>query len=260
MKNGSIFDGYLICTDIDHTLVDDFGNISKENAQAIKYFQQNGGLFTVSTGRVYTHLDNFTNSFKVNTYVIQINGTSIFDTVNKKSVFSCPMDIKTINTVSCALLKNFSSNLILSRACTEHKMFGYNERIENLNEDVFKAVFVFDNEKNCLKAEKYIEDNFSDICAFNRSWHEGLEIINPNSGKGVCVKKLKQLLGDKARCAVCVGDFENDITMLKAADIGYAVSNAIDAVKNVADKITVSNNESAIAAVIHDLKKTIIKE
>ena len=235
MKNGSIFDGYLICTDIDHTLVDDFGNISKENAQAIKYFQQNGGLFTVSTGRVYTHLDNFTDSFKVNTYVIQINGTSIFDTVNKKSVFSCPMDIKTINTVSCALLKKFSNNLILSRACTEHKMFGY-------------------------KAEKYIADNFSDICAFNRSWHEGLEIINPNSGKGVCVKKLKQLLGDKARCAVCVGDFENDITMLKAADIGYAVSNAIDAVKNVADKITVSNNESAIAAVIHDLKKTIIKE
>ena len=41
--------------------------------------------------------------------------------------------------------------------------------------------------------------------------------------------------------------------MLKVADIAYAVSNACKDAKDVAHKITVSNDESPIAKVISEL-------
>ena len=42
--------------------------------------------------------------------------------------------------------------------------------------------------------------------------------------------------------------------MIKIAGCGVAVQNAVDAVKDAADYITVSNNSDAIAAVIADLE------
>ena len=52
---------------------------------------------------------------------------------------------------------------------------------------------------------------------------------------------------------VCVGDFENDFDMVRDADIGYAVANAADSLKGVADRITVSARDGAIARIIEEL-------
>lgn len=46
------FDGILICTDLDGTLLNSDRRISKENLEAIEYFKQEGGIFTFVTGRM----------------------------------------------------------------------------------------------------------------------------------------------------------------------------------------------------------------
>ena len=56
-----------------------------------------------------------------------------------------------------------------------------------------------------------------------------------------------------AKLLVCAGDFVGDIPMLAAADIGYAVGNAADAVKSAADRVTVHAKDGAIAAIIREL-------
>ncbi|MBQ7089574.1 MAG: HAD hydrolase family protein, partial [Clostridia bacterium] len=45
----------------------------------------------------------------------------------------------------------------------------------------------------------------------------------------------------------------NDISMIRTAGIGYAVANAVPEAKAVADRITVGNNDHAIAAIIREL-------
>ena len=47
--------------------------------------------------------------------------------------------------------------------------------------------------------------------------------------------------------------------LVKMANVGVAVSNAVDEVKEVADFITVDNNSSAVAAVIYALDDEEIK-
>ena len=68
---------------------------------------------------------------------------------------------------------------------------------------------------------------------------------------------MADLLG--AGTLVCVGDYENDIPMIKEADIGYAVGNAVPKLKAVADRVTVKNTENAIAAIIYELAADIEK-
>ena len=59
---------------------------------------------------------------------------------------------------------------------------------------------------------------------------------------------------DLTNKTIAVGDYNNDISMFKAAGIGIAVSNACKEALDAADYITVSNEEHAIARVICDLE------
>ena len=66
------FKGYLICTDCDGTLTDNEGKVSDANAEAIKYFEEEGGLFTLATGRFPHFANNFKDKFKVNAPIVSL--------------------------------------------------------------------------------------------------------------------------------------------------------------------------------------------
>ena len=53
---------------------------------------------------------------------------------------------------------------------------------------------------------------------------------------------------------VAIGDYDNDVGMLKAAGTGIAVANASKFALEAADCVTVSNEEHAIAEVIYGLE------
>lgn len=79
-----------------------------------------------------------------------------------------------------------------------------------------------------------------------------LEFLPAGVNKGSMLTELRKLMGNGYRI-YAVGDYNNDMEMLKAADVGIAVENALPNLKNIADVITVSNNESAIAAIINHI-------
>ena len=54
---------------------------------------------------------------------------------------------------------------------------------------------------------------------------------------------------------ICCGDGFNDVTMIEAAGLGVAMSNAQDIVKDAADYITDSNDNEGIVQVIHRFLK-----
>jgi hydroxymethylpyrimidine pyrophosphatase-like HAD family hydrolase len=64
---------------------------------------------------------------------------------------------------------------------------------------------------------------------------------------------MAKLLGIDMKNTVAVGDYNNDVSMIRAAGKGFAVANAVPEAKEAADFITVSNEESAIAAIVSAL-------
>uniref|UniRef100_UPI001C556D97 HAD family hydrolase n=1 Tax=Klebsiella pneumoniae TaxID=573 RepID=UPI001C556D97 len=51
MRQIGKYDNFLLISDLDGTLINSKQEISKENLEAVKYFIENGGIFSVATGR-----------------------------------------------------------------------------------------------------------------------------------------------------------------------------------------------------------------
>lgn len=257
-----IFDGWLICTDIDGTLTGDDGKVSRENLDAISYFKSEGGLFTVSTGRPAHYIaDRF--GFSVNAPVIAVNGTVIYDLEEEKLLADFPMDVEDSFEVIDFLLKEYPGEIrefilwgldaginVRGAGCTFESI-----KAEFSGKPGYKEVFPFFDSGKAYEAMLRLRESFGERFGVVRSWPEGLEIFDSRAGKGRCVKLLKERFCEGIHTTVAIGDFENDETMLRDADIGYAVANALDSVKAAADRLTVSYSESAIAAVVDELKK-----
>lgn len=281
------FDGILICTDCDGTLTDANGELSEENAKAIKYFQEEGGRFTLATGRFPKHLDKYADKIRVNAPVISLNGVLLYDMEQEKSICDLPMQtedslevLEYINenwkgiweywinylgsTSACykPLEDKFESEILPMAEEYKRKFCEASGDLEKrpvfqlmkevIPEKTAKIVFVMPEEM-LRPLQKDLREKFGGRFHFDSSWANGLEMQGIKSSKGIAVKKLKECLGD-IKLTVCVGDYDNDISMLKVADISYAVGNATEEVKNLADRVTVTNNESAIAKIINEIE------
>ena len=247
------FDGYLICTDLDGTFTNGH-DICGENAKYVKYFQDNGGLFTVSTGRLPNHMADFAD-FVPNCPVVTHNGAVIYDFEKKETLYKQPLPDE------CTELSVFSfGNEKVSRVnmCGESEVFVC-RAVSDVREDIeyFKVVICIDDEKETIAFRDELKKRFGDKYCIFLGWSTGIEALAKNTNKGTAVKKLRELLGDKVKKMICVGDSESDSYMMREADIGYAVKNADEAAKAAADRITVHYEKGAIAEIIKEIEKEI---
>ena len=70
--------------------------------------------------------------------------------------------------------------------------------------------------------------------------------------KAKALADLAQDLGISATEVMAIGDGNNDLEMLEFAGLSIAMGNANDAVKEMADFVTASNEESGVAQAILD--------
>lgn len=245
-----IFDGVLLCSDIDGTLTYD-GKIPDENVRMIKYFTENGGLFTLSTGRFADFLAENKFEIEPNTYVVSVNGTVISDKDGKEVLYDAKLAPEISERVLWHVLSKYDIELfntsdIAHRSAPQNTFPYYPAN---------KLIIVMKNEEDAIRLAEDLKDRFKGEIEVSRSWNVGVEVYPFGSGKGIAVKKLKEITG--AKTLICAGDFENDIDMIKAADIGYAVGNAAESVKAAADRITVSCADGAIGEIIKITEREI---
>ena len=246
------YSGYQLCSDVDGTLVYD-GKISDKNREAISYFISEGGIFTVATGRPPFHLE--TMDFKCAFPTIAINGTLIYDEKARKTLWKSPMSEKAIKADLEA--HSHAKNLDRIAVFFEDEMKIANSHKElreyfSCGREIFKTVACFGDEENALLFRKYVSDTYKDTVEIDRSWSTGVEIHGVKTGKSYSIKEYRKLFPE-IHTSVAVGDYENDLLMIRDADIGYAVDNAIPEVKAVAKRTAPHCKDSAIAYVIEDI-------
>ena len=265
------FEGILFCTDLDGTLYSDDKAISKQNLEAIEYFKSEGGLFTFITGRVPKISWEICNIIKPNAPYGCINGGGIYDILEDKYLWKVilPEDVLELvrvvdkelpemgiqfNTEKEIYFNKDNSAMEYFRAVTGVPNIACN--YEDVTWPVLKIVFAHDNEeqiyalmdilKNHPKAEKF---------DFIRSEKRLYEILPKGVNKGSALYKLAEILGIARNKTIAVGDYDNDVSMLRTAGLSFAVENAVEKAKAVSDYITVSNNNHAIAKIIEGLDK-----
>ncbi len=252
------FSGYLLCSDFDGTITTDGRSVTPENLDAIRYFTSEGGYFTMATGRFPDHFIPM-ESFGINTYVIALGGSVIADISDGvKIVSERNIDPEIIKKLGVRFMggeiPNVKRLVIHSDSGSVTLTPGDPENLTNLSAALSRPVckfIVMEEPAVGKELRKYMISEFSEL-DFEMSWCAGLEGFSKGVNKGSAVKLLRERLVG-IHTVVCVGDYENDISMIKYADIGYAPANAFDGARAAADRITVPCRENAIAAIINEL-------
>lgn len=81
-----IFDGYVLVSDMDGTLIGSDKIISSDNREAIDYFINEGGLFTIATGRMLPSVLEYRESLNLNLPILIHNGGKIYDVIKEEII------------------------------------------------------------------------------------------------------------------------------------------------------------------------------
>lgn len=264
------FDGILICTDLDGTLLRNDKTISPENKAAAEYFKSEGGTFTFVTGRMPFCLGGLYREIMPNAPFGCMNGGGLYDYENQRYMWTSEMDknvtelIKYVDETfpEIGICVSTYYKCYFSRENGIMEWFREVSGIPNLvrnytavDETTAKIIFGGETDEEIEALANGLKSHPSaDKFDFVRSERNLYEILPKGTGKGMAVIKLSECLGIDIDKTVAVGDYDNDVSMLKAAKIGIAVSNASTAALDAADYVAVSNEENAIADVIYGLE------
>ena len=111
---------------------------------------------------------------------------------------------------------------------------------DNYKIEMFDVFFRNQSEREKCKAE--LLEKYGDI-EITTSMDNNLEIMKKGVNKGTGLLNLSKISKIELENIIVLGDSENDLTAFKAAKRKYAVSNACEKIKSLADKVICSNDE-----------------
>ncbi len=268
------FKGILICTDLDGTLLRHDKTVSEENLRAIEYFKSEGGLFTYVTGRMPQTTEYVYNTINPNAPFGCINGGGIYDHRTQEYVWLNYLSHDAIDLVvdACEKMPTVGAQVNTPDKiyfCYENEVMENFRRVTStpnlvancreIKEPLCKVVFGAQSEEVPL-LEKILKSHpRASEYDFIRSEKHLYEILPRGNSKGSVLVRLAEYLGVDMKKTVAIGDYDNDVSMIRVAGLGVAVANASESAKAAADHITVHYEQDAIARVICDLDSGALK-
>lgn len=267
------FDGILLCTDLDGTLLTSKSIVSDENIKAINYFKSEGGKFVFVTGRVPKGAGLMRKWVEPNAPIVVFNGAGIYDFEKEELLWGAYLTEDAKKVVEYVEARTPDFGLVV---CTDEKVYFpvMNDwvdayyKLENMpldrtpwreiKEKWKKALFVINSDYMQIVIDAVEESGYRNDFHFVKSCANYYEIIPKGQNKGTGLEKLCKITGIPKENVIAIGDNENDIEMIQYAGLGVAVGNATESVKKIADIVTVTNDENAVAKIIWDLDKGLL--
>ena len=263
----------LVAIDIDGTLMNDRKEITKEVNDAIQAAKAKGVKVVICTGRPIVGVQSIIEELKLNDedeYVITFNGALVQNTHTQEVESQITLtyeNLKEIYELSQKLnsplhffdTENlYTPNREINRYTIHEAHINqiplHYRTIDEVPEDMLipKVMFI-DEPERLNKIIANIPESFWDKYTFVKSTPFFLEILDPSVSKGNAVRLLAEKLSIKQEEVICIGDGENDLSMIEYAGCGVAMANAEPIVKEAAQFHTLSNNEHGVAYAIEKL-------
>jgi len=251
-------------TDMDGTLLDSQKKISWRTRQRITEFISRGGYFSVATGRSTEVSWPFIKDVGVNLPAILLNGAAIYDFQTKKYLHKTYLPQGCIKTVVDDVLSIYPQVCIeafeegapdfLNKDCImDHEVLaeGHEFHYKTLSSTPsYMKILLYGENKELKKIEKHFRVSESTEFRYTFSSPHYLEILPLQATKGDAMTRISEKMGFSLESTAAIGDFNNDIEMLKCAGVSAAPENGVEAVKTVADYIVPSNDKDAVACFI----------
>ena len=258
-----MFSDILLTVDFDRTLTAPDSTIPQRNIEAIRYFIENGGSFTVNTGRSINTIGDLLDTLPVNVPFLLYNGSAAYDHGILLNCQEIPLDIwQTLEEIHQEFPEmnieiNSEGPHYLYKTTQLYRDFcdalGWKHRpaVPGIQITPFLKVAIFGpvREMNVSHfytgsreeiarldyLEQWLNEKYAGKISVFRSAPRIIDFHAYGVNKGVAARTLQKQLGKKI--LVCVGDAENDILMLDNADHAFVPADAIlaDRYKNVCE-------------------------
>ncbi|MER1952627.1 MULTISPECIES: HAD family hydrolase [Aerococcus] len=259
----------LIAIDMDHTLLNDKGQLPENFTDQVHALKEKGIQVAIASGRpLYTLVDMFSHIeddlifVSDNGAAITKQGEQLFNSIidpddyRKLMAFTLEQNEATGIPILCALDAAY-----ISKAHDQYDQI-YRTFYTNIYYfDDFASVDAVANKFTVYTPNNDAVDQYADIYgpalskqfSATTSGKEWIDIMNKNIDKGQGMYQLSNLLNITTDQMMAFGDNYNDIEMLAAVKYSYAMENAHDDVKAQANFIAPSNNDLGVSKVIQDL-------
>lgn len=266
----------LYVTDLDGTLLRSDERTSDLTNAIINGLVENGLIFSYTTARSYQTSHKVTKGLNASFPLIVYNGAMIVDNKSGDFLLKNFFDTDIIGVIDILIQHGvfpivyaFIDGVEKFSYIPEKSSDGMRSFISTRKND--KRDNPVSNEKDLSAGEifyitcidsyeklKPLYHKFSETyhCVFQEdiyTKHQWLEIMPKAASKASAIRQLKEYLG--CRKVVVFGDGKNDIDMFEIADEAYAVSNAVDELKQIATDVIGSNNEDAVAKWLYEFAK-----
>ena len=264
-------------TDFDGTLFSDDFKISEKDIDAINKYVEAGGKFFISTGRLFNSIYPYLKNMNVKSDLIVVyQGAEVYDVETKEPLMRQLISIPLAHRIFDYIYKAMETNdqmtammyiddevYFIDKLPEYRKAFcdilhihphiitsSLHEYLDKVNKEPSKILIMTpeDRIEGFIKGgEKYLNNE----AVFCESRKFLIEIMPAGINKGTAVKFVADKLGIDMKEVICVGDSDNDLSMIKVAGLGVATANALERVKVHADYIAPSCNDSPIADIIY---------
>lgn len=250
-----IFSDVLLTVDYDRTLTAPDSTIPERNLTAIRYFIDNGGAFTVNTGRSVPMTKVFRDRVPVNAPLLLYNGSAAYDIKEQELTFCHAIHLDLWETVRrCVEL--FPDLTVEVQGVDAHYRFSDNPMWDAFSahqncahafaqpgDDLgsflkftlygeFRSPVLADmftgSEEECRRideAEVILRREFGASCEVFRAATRIIDVHAKGVSKARSARELQQRLGRKI--LICAGDAENDLSMMNEADYAFAPADGI---------------------------------
>ncbi len=271
----------LFITDLDGTLLDSAGKVSEKTKEILNALTKKGVSFAVATARTILSVSNILDGLNITAPCILMNGVCTYDMTEKKYLhchyISPSATAEYVKAVSgrgdispyiytikdnelCAYYENMDTEPARSFAEERRKRYGKNFVQVDFKEldPTYAVYFVICGKKDTIEPYYYeLKDIKGLYLAFYRDTYDTsiyyLEMCSDKASKAGGIRYLREHYGYER--IHCFGDNTNDIPMFNESDCSYAVANAVDELKAIADEIILSNNENGVALKIKELSE-----
>lgn len=261
----------LFAFDLDGTILDNNSAVQESSIEALKKLKDAGIKVVLASGRVFPSVKYNQNLLGIKGPIVATNGSLI--SLDGKEVYkSYEIDEEHLKSLYDFCIKhklyfhiyddeNYYTNRVDLEKIKHLKIeneYGMNYQVdiiiknnplEYIMEHGKKAVKfqisgIDENELPRNEIVDLIYKQFGKELYITSSGFSQLEISNKNETKWSSIEEICKILGIYTSEVATIGDAFNDIPMVKGAGLGFAMGNAKDELKKVAD-VVVADNESA---------------
>ena len=263
------FDGVLLVSDYDDTVCNSSGDIPQVNIAALEYFTANGGRFTVATGRAHTTFAPYVRRLPINAPVILSNGSALYDFESDAMLEQTLLDRRAPEDLA-ALCRgveglgfeayhgediyvhapNWVTEMHMRKVGSHYTVLP----IQEMPVPWTKAIVQGEHE-TLLRARDWLVTHCPNRYETIFSNHYYLEVTDQGSTKGGMVERLARRLGISPEHIWCMGDNQNDLSMLALSRIPFAPADCADEVKQWGARLLCPCGEGATAQAIDEMSK-----